>query len=211
MEEQLLTRYERKQLKRQEKQGQQENVEKAKALKRIAVWTILALFIGGTGYGVSRTIFSQKPTSSDLSQAIPFEGQTHVSEGTPVEYRSNPPTSGNHWPDPLKDGLYDVQKPDEAAVHSLEHGRIWISYKPSISAPAIQALNELLSGQQAVIFTPREKNDTDIALAAWMRLDTFNLSPEGSVDTERILTFIKNYRGKGPENIPMQGGGGKEY
>src|SRR3989344_2955430 len=203
-------KYERKQLKRQEKQEQQKKTQRAQVLKRIVLWSIVILFIGGIGYGISR-ISSQQPPIQDFSVAVSFEGQVHVAEGTSVEYHSNPPTSGNHWPEPLKDGIYNIQKPDEALVHSLEHGRVWISYKPSIPTSTIKALEELLSGQQGIILTPRANNDTDIAIASWMRLDSFNLLADGSPDKERILNFIKKYRGKGPENVPMQGGGGKEY
>lgn len=148
----------------------------------------------------------QKELGEDYSQEMPFEGQGHVTEGTDITHQSSPPTSGNHWPVPLSDGVYKTEKPDEAVIHSMEHGRVWISYKPTLPANIIEQLEKLGSGQ-ALIVTPREANETDIALAAWTRLDTFNLNEDGSLDEQRIKDFIKRYKNKGPEFVPGHGGG----
>ena len=64
-------KYERKQLKRQEKQEQKKKTQKAQVLKRIALWSIVILFIGGIGYGISR-ISSQQPPIQDFSVTISF-------------------------------------------------------------------------------------------------------------------------------------------
>src|SRR3990167_2110127 len=79
---------------------------------------------------------SPAPVSQPIegTQDFPIVGRTHVDFGTPVAtYNSNPPSSGDHWPTPLKNGIYDTQQPDEQIVHNLEHGYIWISYKPQVS------------------------------------------------------------------------------
>jgi len=150
----------------------------------------------------------------DYSLDMLSEGANHVSEGTNVPYQSNPPTSGSHWSDPLRDGVYDSEKPDEALVHSLEHGRIWISYQLSLPQSAVDQLKSIVSKQSRVILTPRAANDTAIALAAWTRLDTFNLVADGeqlalSEVEGRILDFIQRYRDKGPEYVPQMTG--KKY
>lgn len=176
-------------------------------MKAIFLW-------GGVGILVAAGIFgvmtfanrSAEPLGPDYSKNIPFEGATHVPEGTKVTYESNPPTSGPHWPDPLLDGIYDTEKPDEALVHSLEHGRIWVSYQPDIGEAAIQALADTVKGQSHLVMTARAANETDIALAAWTRLDAFNLSEDGTFDTQRILDFILRYRDKGPEYVPQMTG-----
>src|SRR5581483_9016466 len=55
------------------------------------------------------------PQEKDLTKAAaaagcvlqnpPIEGRSHVT--SKVKYKSNPPTSGNHSPDPALDGIYD--------------------------------------------------------------------------------------------------------
>lgn len=146
------------------------------------------------------------PTSPDYSRQTQYEGNRHETEGTDLTYQLNPPTSGSHWPDPLLDGIYDTEKPDEAIVHSLEHGRIWISYQPSLPQSALEQLKGIASREKRVILTPRASNETPIALAAWQRLDTFEPDQNGMVDEQRILDFIARYRDKGPEYVPQMTG-----
>ena len=182
-------------------------------MKPIFLW-------GGVGIAVAAGIFlllnfttspdskdaDKKDLGIDYSKSMNSEGAQHVEEGTKVTYQSNPPTSGSHWADPLLDGVYDTEKPDEAIVHSLEHGRIWISYQPSLPQSAIDQLKSIASAQKRVILTPRASNETDIALAAWTRLDMFNLAEDGTFDKRRILDFIARYRNKGPEDVPQMTG-----
>ena len=62
---------------------------------------------------------------SPLVAAVPYEGATHVPDGTTVTYKNNPPASGNHWPSPQPWGAYINQTiPRERWVHNLEHGGI---------------------------------------------------------------------------------------
>ena len=119
------------------------------------------------------------------------------------DYNSNPPTSGKHWSDgqaPVARGVYEQEFPDEALVHNLEHGEIWISYQPDIPDNIKEELRAIARDSYKVVLTPRAKNDTDIAVAGWGRLDKFNL--EGALDRGRIEDFIQRYRNKGPELVP---------
>ncbi|MBI2642659.1 MAG: DUF3105 domain-containing protein [Candidatus Wildermuthbacteria bacterium] len=189
-------------LARAQKGAEKQKFKAPKSLKWIIVSLLVLLIAGGA---VFFFMSKREALGADLSREMPFEGQTHVTEGTDVIHQSNPPTSGNHWPTPLKDGVYKTEKPDEAVLHSMEHGRVWISYKPSLSADIIKTLEKLGNGQ-ALIVTPRNANETDIALAAWTRLDAFNLE-NGVLDEKRIRDFIHRYKNKGPEFIPGSGGG----
>ena len=204
---QPLTRKERRALRREGKQERHNQEKNRKGMKKIVLWSLGVLAI--VGIIGSFFLFGPKSQTSepDFSKAIPDEGSTHLSEGTKVEYASNPPTSGNHWGEPLADGIYDTEKPDEAIVHSLEHGRVWVSYKPSIPEQTKNALENLLKKYNGTVLTPRSANDTDIALAAWNRLDTFNLNPDGTFSEQRITDFINRWRNKGPEFVPGNGGG----
>lgn len=156
------------------------------------------------------------PVARDVegTQYFDIVGRSHIASGTPGSgYNSNPPTSGNHWGSPAKAGIYDKQLPDEQLIHNLEHGYVWISYRPGnnnaeASAGAGQStgvsedvINELKKIVEAdnwkVILEPREKNDKVIALAAWGRL--LNLD---NPDYDKVKDFIKTYRNRGPEKTP---------
>lgn len=129
--------------------------------------------------------------------AIPILGREHIPEGTKItNYSSNPPTSGDHWPQPAEWGIYLSPLPDEQLVHNLEHGGIWISYK-DLDNDAITKLGALAKKYpQAVIITPRAQNESEIALASWGRLDTFDV-----LDVERIEKFIRANVNRSPETL----------
>lgn len=147
-------------------------------------------------------------------------GRGHVPVGTKVDYNSNPPTSGKHYEEWIKAGVYDEAKDDRNLVHSLEHGYIIMSYncsfgsqtnqkEPSRSAEATssgkvseecQKLIEQLKfifekkGKHKLIVIPRPNLDSKIALTAWNYLDKFN-----DFDEKRIEVFIDAHRDQGPE------------
>ena len=100
-------------------------------------------------------------------------GPTHVT--TTVTYQTNPPTSGNHNPEPALDGIYGpATRRSRAFVHALEHGRIEIQYKPGTSARRIAQLetlaNEPLFGKAAykvLLFENTTKMPYAVAATAW--------------------------------------------
>lgn len=70
---------------------------------------------------------------SDASKPLPGESfsdleREHVADIYGVEYNSNPPTSGKHFPVWVKKGVYDRVISDGYLIHSLEHGYVVISY-----------------------------------------------------------------------------------
>lgn len=55
-------------------------------------------------------------------------GRGHVPIGEKVDYNSNPPTSGKHFGEWIRAGVYSEPKDDRNLVHSLEHGYVIMSY-----------------------------------------------------------------------------------
>lgn len=70
-------------------------------------------------------IESSKPLPGELTED---QGAEHVTVGTEVEYKTNPPTSGKHYPDWIRAGIYQDPQDDRYLVHSLEHGYVVLSY-----------------------------------------------------------------------------------
>lgn len=198
----------KKELRRERRDERRSAEEQARGRKKIirAVWWIIGIgAIGALIGGIVWVIIVNKsvPLGEDFSRAMSHEGATHITEGEKVAYQSNPPTSGPHWPDPLRDGIYEEEKPDEAVVHSMEHGRIWISYRSSIPGDIKERLRAIAKREARVILTPRAANSADIALAAWNRLDAFS---KDEFNESRVRDFIRRYRDKGPEYVPQMVG-----
>lgn len=73
------------------------------------------------------------------------EGRTHVDIGTDMKYGTNPPTSGNHYAQWTKWGVYDAPKDDRNLVHSLEHGYVIMSYNCDIKPTGFNIVPTVLA------------------------------------------------------------------
>lgn len=184
-------------LKEREKTVQvQKSVKQKKSIGKYILGLVVFVLIGvGFYFLVQREL----PEEEDFSRAVPIQGREHIEVGVPHgPYNSNPPTSGPHYEQTADTGFREEPIPDEHIVHNLEHGDIWVSYHPRISGEVKDVLKTFAGSK--VIITPRDANEIDIALAAWGRLDTFNVE-NGVLDEERIDDFIKRYINKGPERV----------
>lgn len=92
---------------------------------------IVAIGIGVflfAGILVWATMESTKPKPGGELSSL---GQDHVTDIYGLQYNSNPPTSGPHFPVWAKRGTYPYQISDGHLIHSLEHGYIVLSYNCS--------------------------------------------------------------------------------
>jgi hypothetical protein len=86
-----------------------------------------------------------------------------------LSYEVSPPVGGNHnslWQSCMGE-VYTSQIADEHAVHSLEHGAVWITYRPDLPQDQIDRLAERVSGREYLMMSPYPNLDTEISLQAW--------------------------------------------
>lgn len=146
----------------------------------------------------------------DLELGLPDEGNEHFGDdSTDPGYETNPPTSGDHYAGnetasgALADGAYAQAPPLARAVHALEHGRVQIQYLPDLPEEDQLALKGLFDEDPAGInFFPNPDLDSPVAVAAWTQLMTCE-SFEGDATLEAIAAFRDEFRGNGPEDIPI--------
>lgn len=113
-----------------------------------------------------------------------------------------PPVGGDHNPGFQDCGVYAQPVDTSLAVHSMEHGAVWITYKPDLPAEDVAVLQDLVRGKTYTLLSPYPGLDGDVVATAW----GIQLEP-GSVSDERIEQFINRYRGSGPEpGAPCSGG-----
>jgi hypothetical protein len=94
-----------------------------KLLKKLSFVFLLVLITSVGIYALTR-----KPKTVEDIETFPDQGRNHVSAGTIGEYNSNPPTSGPHYTQWEKPGIYSKVLEDGKLIHSLEHGYVIISY-----------------------------------------------------------------------------------
>ena len=123
--------------------------------------------------------------------AVPVDGADHVRYD--MEYLTAPPAGGPHLGAWLNCGFYTVPVLDELAVHSLEHGAVWVTYRSDVPAGALEELAALAGGEPHLLVTPYEAQDSPLVLTAWarqLRLD--------SLEDSRFGSFLDTYLTDGP-------------
>jgi hypothetical protein len=91
-----------------------------------------------------------------------------------VNYKQNPPVGGPHNPVWQNCGYYDQPVHDENAVHSLEHGAVWITYSPNLPQDQVEHLRDIAENETYVLVSPRDDLPSPVVASAWgkqLRLD----------------------------------------
>ncbi len=129
-----------------------------------------------------------------------YEAGQHV--GTTVAYAESPPVGGEHdpvWAD-CTGTVYDVDIRHENAVHSLEHGAMWITYNPDeVSEEEIATLTELVDGELGRMLSPYVGQDSPVSLQSWnhqLKVD--------SADDPRVQQFA-DFLTRNPDFHPEVG------
>lgn len=142
--------------------------------------------------------------SCELRENLPNEGATHLpKDSDPPDYKTAPPTSGNHAEPPYQqaDGAYSETPGAIFAVHSLEHGRILIQYDPELPEAEQMALRGLYDTMYAgALLFPNADMPYAVAATSWQNLlgcDRY----EGAATLDAIRAFGAEKFGKAPEPV----------
>ncbi|MET9659724.1 DUF3105 domain-containing protein [Streptomyces sp. NPDC006510] len=130
--------------------------------------------------------------------------RNHVT-GT-VTYPMKPPVGGDHNPVWMNcDGdVYQKALPDVNAVHSLEHGSVWVTYTDKASDADVAKLAERVGRTPYSLMSPYEGQSGTIMLTAWGNQVTVD-----GADDPRVDQFLSKFV-QGPQTpepgAPCTGG-----
>lgn len=105
-----------------------------------------------------------------------------------VDYATSPPAGGDHNAVWQNCGVYAEPVSNENAVHSLEHGAVWITYSPDLPTDQVTALTAKAQGQGYALVSPYEDISAPIVLSAWgaqLAVD--------EADDPRVDAFLAKY------------------
>lgn len=189
--------------------GEEKRRRAADAARRKRMQNIL--WSGGAALAAATLIaggvwYARSYSSNLPGEPFPMQGQEHVALNYQFTYNSNPPTSGPHYGSPANWGVYDYEVNDKFFIHNMEHGGVWIAYRPSVDIHVVEHLKAITDefGGSKIVMAPRAANDSDIAVAAWTRLLKINLV-KGDITEEQlnqIRAFYRAFKNKGPEFVP---------
>ena len=134
------------------------------------------------------------------------EDPSHEHRTGPIEYDRTPPLGGPHHPRWLACDVYTESVPHEFAVHSLEHGGVWLAYSPDLPDDQVAALAELAGrNEEYVLVSPEEGLDSRVVAVTWgAGLEA------SSADDPRLAQFVEAYAGGdqgGEGGVPCRGNG----
>ncbi|WP_327694417.1 DUF3105 domain-containing protein [Streptomyces sp. NBC_00459] len=108
--------------------------------------------------------------------------QNHVTKT--VNYPMEPPVGGDHnqvWMNCNGD-VYTKALNNMNAVHSLEHGAVWVTYNSKASKTDIDALAAKVKKTPYTLMSPDDKQADPIMLSAWGKQRTVTSAKDPNVD-----------------------------
>jgi hypothetical protein len=123
-----------------------------------------------------------------------FESLSAAHTTEPVDYEQDPPAGGPHHPVWQLCRFYDAPVGNEHAVHSLEHGAVWITYQPDLPESDRETLRSLAEDNPYLLISPYPELEHPVVASAWGAQ-----LPLTGADDPLLAEFIDRYAGQGPE------------
>lgn len=143
-------------------------------MRRLIVGVGALVLLAGLGYQVHRLL--QPSRGGDPHNDLPrlaavrtfdYAGGDHTSD--PVTYAQTPPAGGPHDPAWEDCGVYAEPIRNENAVHSLEHGTVWVTYRPGLAPVDVGRLRTLLGTvpSRKTILSPYDGLPAPVVVTVW--------------------------------------------
>ncbi|MET8754771.1 DUF3105 domain-containing protein [Streptomyces sp. NPDC059104] len=186
---------------RQNRIAEMRRAEKARDRRNkfLAIGISTVIVAGLVGFG-SWLLIEQKQKDKDAAAArkapvsgerewdVKKLGRNHVE--TPVKYEMNPPVGGDHNPRWMNcnGDVYKNPIPEVNAVHSLEHGAVWVTYNEKAAAGDVEALAGKVGKTPYTLMSPDKEQAGTIMLSAWGKQLTVD-----KADDPRVAQFFTKY------------------
>lgn len=180
---------------------EQRRIEKAKQqrMNMIRTWGIPIIVVLGIIIFAVVRLANQRDLEGVTAVNAAVSGQHDADLVYAFEENPLPPMGGPHNPSWQNCGIYDTPVQGQYAVHSMEHGAVWISYNPELPADQIEQLEDIARGDNYLLLSPYPGLAEPIVLTVWDRQISVD-----SADDDTINQFITAYRrARGPERTAL--------
>ncbi|MFJ4689002.1 DUF3105 domain-containing protein [Streptomyces sp. NPDC088789] len=144
--------------------------ERRNRILTIAASTAIVVAVAAGGW-----YLLDSANEKEKQQAAPVSGektwddlsQNHVE--SQVDYPMTPPVGGDHnaaWMNCNGD-VYTEPIQNENAVHSLEHGAVWVTYNDKAAKADVEALTKKVKSTPYTLMSPYKDTSSPITLSAW--------------------------------------------
>ncbi len=131
--------------------------------------------------------------SGDIAGIVTYSNLSRNHKETPMTYAQIPPVGGDHSASWQTCGIYSSPVPNEHAVHSLEHGAVWITYQPTLDGQSVEQLRSLVRGHDHALLSPYPGLPSPVVISAW----GLQLRVTSASDS-RLARFLSKYE-QGPQ------------
>jgi hypothetical protein len=164
------------------------------AVAGLAIVIVAGVVVAAVAFAASTTTTGSGSLPAG-TQVFTEGDHSHVSGA--VTYDHVPPVGGPHNPVQLNCGIYTVPVPNENAVHSMEHGAVWITFEATLPLDQVSALQQLVEShyvgtERYLILSPYAGIPAPIVASAW----GYQLSV-GQASDPRLIQFIARFAGGG--------------
>jgi hypothetical protein len=165
--------------------ARRQEVERQRRLRRVAIGAPLALAVLALGALVAWRAL--RPGIEGVAEMTGLSRGHDAAASFPVS--ALPPVGGVHAPQWQTCGIYAEPVEDKYAVHSMEHGAVWITYRPDLAAEKVASLQDLARGRSFVLVTPYPTQEAEVVASAWGTQLVVEEFPDG-----RVAQFVDRYR-----------------
>ncbi|MGC4971685.1 DUF3105 domain-containing protein [Streptomyces sp. DT199] len=184
---------------RREKIEEMRRAEAARERRnRIITWTCSGVIVAGVSAGswylVDRS--QDRKAAEEAAAAKPVAGEKSFKDlgrnhvNTPVDYKMSPAVGGDHNPGWMNcnGDVYGKEIGETNAVHSLEHGAVWVTYSDKAADKDVSTLRAKVKKTPYTLMSPYADQQSPIMLAAWGK----QLSVDSASDP-RVEKFLNKY------------------
>lgn len=186
--------------KRSKRDIRREQVAREKRMRTLRIWVPVAVVVLGLA-----GLLIYRATRSEIEGVVVVDAAVanqHDDE-LQIPFGGTPPMGGPHASVWQNCGIYNTPVEGQYAIHSMEHGTVWITYNPDLPAEEVTALEDMVRGEGFTLLSPYPDQTSPIVLTVWDR----QLEVD-SVDDARIEQFVDQYKlVRGPESGSSCSGG----
>ncbi|MFJ2826610.1 DUF3105 domain-containing protein [Streptomyces sp. NPDC087263] len=156
----------------------------------VASTAILVGLLGGGWYLVDAANEKEQVKATPVSGEKTWSKLTRNHVDKDVTYPMTPPVGGDHDPvwQNCNGDVYTGELRDENAVHSLEHGAVWVTYNDKAADADVEALAAKVDRTPYTLMSPYKAQSSPISLTAWGH--QLNVTKESDA---RVAEFLEKY------------------
>ena len=173
---------------------EQRRAERRRSLLLIGPAVLVALVM--IGAAVFAVVGQQREKARVAAAAkAPIEGVTYFKDlsrehvETPVKYEQKPSVGGDHASVWTNCAAYSQELNEPQAVHSMEHGAVWVTYAPQLESSQVEQLASYADTNSYVLVSPYDGQKSTVTATAWGK----QLSVDRA-DDPRLASFVKKYQ-----------------